>query len=199
MMKRKKKPAGRHREVTIVRVPKHQAERSTMKTTTRRRKVTTMALNFQKGIIAKAKAREALVEMTRLVLSYSDEKDAELACYKVLAETIEDTTGHQPQTVTAAFPRLSVAVQGGSDKYQKYIGHHVPSSFDEPPARLGRGWVLVHNHVRTHRTPSTRGFRAWWQRKDDSVEPCPCGWYDDRGTHYRMAAIARRMGLGTEE
>jgi hypothetical protein len=172
------------------------------KATTKRQKATTKASdierNLHKAIKAKPEARQALVKLMRLVMTYSDEKTAELACYQVLVEAVEDSIGHRPKTVTASAPRLSPSVHFASDKHHKYIAR-VPKRFDEPPVNSGPGWVLVHNHVRPHRIPAVRGFRAWWMRKQQGLEPCPCGWYDARGTHYRVAARFRQMGLGTEE
>jgi hypothetical protein len=87
-----------------------------------------------------------------------------------------------------------IIVHGPSMEPSVYV-KRVPKSFDSPPKA---GWVLVHNHVRSHRMPAARGFRVWWQAKNEKIEPCPCGWYFDRGTHYRVVAITRQE-LGFEQ
>lgn len=51
----------------------------------------------------------------------------------------------------------------------RYLSWHVPR-------RLAPGRVLVHNHVRPQVPLGRNGFRAWTQRRDDTLEPCPCDW-----------------------
>jgi hypothetical protein len=158
-------------------------------------KATDWEASLQEAINLKREAREALIKYFQLLESMGNEEKAELGCFQALEEAVETAAGHRPTIVVANAPRFSPSVQSGSTKYIS----NVPESFDEPPTKLGNGWVLVHNHVRPHRTPAVRGFRAWWERKSKEVEPCPCGWYDDRGTHYRVAVRWRKMGIGTEE
>ena len=62
---------------------------------------------------------------------------------------------------------------------------------DIPSEPLAEGIVLVHNHVKPHRTLSGRGFRAWTQALDNTLEVCICDWagMDLHGLeHYRIKA-----------
>jgi len=56
------------------------------------------------------------------------------------------------------------------------------------PADLTPGLVLVHNQVQPARRLGTRGFRAWEQKLDDTLERCPCSWMPELGVHYRVKA-----------
>jgi hypothetical protein len=60
---------------------------------------------------------------------------------------------------------------------------------------LPEGTVLVHNHVRPHRHLGMRGFRAWTQTFDDTLEVCHCDWAGvdlHRLTHYRVKRTQRK-------
>jgi hypothetical protein len=57
------------------------------------------------------------------------------------------------------------------------------------PHKLRKGRVLVHNSVVPARRLNWRGFRAWTQRLDDTLELCRCDWagVDLRGlAHYSV-------------
>jgi hypothetical protein len=59
------------------------------------------------------------------------------------------------------------------------------------PKSLAPGRVLVHNHVLPQIWLGLNGFRAWTQRLDSHLMPCPCKWAgaDLHGLpHYRMAS-----------
>jgi hypothetical protein len=61
------------------------------------------------------------------------------------------------------------------------------------PDDISAGQVLVHNHVYpVARRPGTRGSRCWLQVPDDRLEPCPCIWASELGTHYRVAGVVPR-------
>jgi hypothetical protein len=60
------------------------------------------------------------------------------------------------------------------------------------PRKIAKGRVLVHNHVIPvgfhkwlHNGAS--GFRAWTQKKDDSLTRCHCGWTDLPHYHFKGA------------
>ena len=53
-----------------------------------------------------------------------------------------------------------------------------------PDALPRDGRVLVHNRVRSTRRLGSRGFRAWLQPPDATLERCNCGWVPKLGPHY---------------
>jgi hypothetical protein len=58
--------------------------------------------------------------------------------------------------------------------------------------------VIVHNQVVPTRVLGSRGFRAWVQPMDDRIEPCPCEWARELGTHYRVTIVWKRIAEATE-
>lgn len=69
-----------------------------------------------------------------------------------------------------------------------------------PPYKL-----LIHNHVQPSRALWRGCFRLWLldtRRHDvDSVEPCPCGFAPELGTHYRVKGVwdeIRRVGTRSD-
>ena len=44
------------------------------------------------------------------------------------------------------------------------------------PVSVSKGRVLVHNHVRPQPLLGLNGFRAWTQRRDNSLTVCDCDW-----------------------
>ena len=65
------------------------------------------------------------------------------------------------------------------DQPVEYL-HGLIGSWEIPPDRF-----LVHNHVRPARRLGTRGFRAWFEAPNSSLEECRCGWAAELGGHYR--------------
>jgi hypothetical protein len=57
--------------------------------------------------------------------------------------------------------------------------HRVPASVPDD------GRVLVHNEAKPSHRMSSSDFRAWLQTKDDTLEPCRCGFASKLGVHYR--------------
>jgi hypothetical protein len=55
------------------------------------------------------------------------------------------------------------------------------------PERVPEGQHLVHNDVQPSRKLGERGFRAWLVSSAAGLEPCPCGWAQELGPHYRVA------------
>jgi hypothetical protein len=46
------------------------------------------------------------------------------------------------------------------------------------PRLIPAGRVLVHNHTRHSKVTKVNlnGFRAWYQKPNETLEPCKCGW-----------------------
>jgi hypothetical protein len=46
------------------------------------------------------------------------------------------------------------------------------------PRMIPGGRVLVHNHTRHSKVTKVNlnGFRAWYQKPNETLEPCKCGW-----------------------
>jgi hypothetical protein len=46
------------------------------------------------------------------------------------------------------------------------------------PRMIPKGRVLVHNHTRHSKVTKVNlnGFRAWYQKPNETLEPCKCGW-----------------------
>jgi hypothetical protein len=60
------------------------------------------------------------------------------------------------------------------------------------PRSLPEGKVLVHNTVIPQRDLGVKGFRAWTQEPDDTLEECSCDWagVDLHGLkHYRIRRV----------
>jgi hypothetical protein len=56
------------------------------------------------------------------------------------------------------------------------------------PAEIPPGRVLAHNHVYpVCRRAGWRGSRYWLADPSPELEPCPCGWAAELGTHYRVS------------
>jgi hypothetical protein len=58
------------------------------------------------------------------------------------------------------------------------------------PVSVPKGRVLVHNHVRPQPFLGLHGFRAWTQRRDNSLAVCDCDWAGVKlpvKVHYRVA------------
>jgi hypothetical protein len=72
---------------------------------------------------------------------------------------------------------------------KKYTTENMRYVRSIPRKPLLEGAVLVHNHVKPARHLGVRGFRAWTQTLDDTLEVCHCDWagVDLHGlTHYRI-------------
>jgi hypothetical protein len=52
------------------------------------------------------------------------------------------------------------------------------------PRMIPKGRVLVHNHTKHSKVTKVNlnGFRAWYQKPNETLEPCTCGWA--RLAHY---------------
>jgi hypothetical protein len=52
------------------------------------------------------------------------------------------------------------------------------------PRMIPKGRVLVHNHTKHSKVTKVNhnGFRAWYQKANETLEPCRCGWA--RMPHY---------------
>jgi hypothetical protein len=62
------------------------------------------------------------------------------------------------------------------------------------PRMIPVGRVLVHNHTKHSKVTKVNlnGFRAWYQKPNETLEPCKCGWA--RLPHYVVNRdIAARM------
>jgi hypothetical protein len=46
------------------------------------------------------------------------------------------------------------------------------------PRMIPKGRVLVHNHTKHSKVTrvNLNGFRAWYQKPNETLEPCNCGW-----------------------
>jgi hypothetical protein len=46
------------------------------------------------------------------------------------------------------------------------------------PRLIPNGRVLVHNHTKHSKVTKVNlnGFRAWYQKPNETLEPCKCGW-----------------------
>lgn len=46
------------------------------------------------------------------------------------------------------------------------------------PRMIPNGRVLVHNHTKHSKVTKVNlnGFRAWYQKPNETLEPCKCGW-----------------------
>jgi hypothetical protein len=46
------------------------------------------------------------------------------------------------------------------------------------PRMIPKGRVLVHNHTKHSKVTKVNhnGFRAWYQKPNETLEPCKCGW-----------------------
>lgn len=54
------------------------------------------------------------------------------------------------------------------------------------PRTAPAGRVVVHNHVRPTLKLGSRGFRAWTQVLNPTVEACRSGWAPSLVKHYRV-------------
>lgn len=62
-----------------------------------------------------------------------------------------------------------------------------PQYLRDVPKAVPAGFALVHNQVQPTRRLGLRGFRAWLApATTPTIEPCPCGWAPEIGTHYRV-------------
>jgi hypothetical protein len=74
-----------------------------------------------------------------------------------------------------------------------------------PKMRYGlrpwKDWVLVHNHVAhtVDMKQGVNGFRARRSPNNARIEPCPCGWRPDLGSHYRVRGMGRDHCISAEE
>ena len=84
-----------------------------------------------------------------------------------------------PVGITTAYAQIRTRVDPNHVQ-----GRTAPTAEDIPA-----GHVLVHNNVwHTTRTPhGIRGFRGWFQKLSDKLEPCECGWAGL--PHYRVAGL----------
>ena len=58
------------------------------------------------------------------------------------------------------------------------------------PHAVPEGSFLVHNTVQPTQRLGSRGFRAWLERSDATIEPCSCSWAAELGPHYRKRLAA---------
>jgi DNA invertase Pin-like site-specific DNA recombinase len=98
-------------------------------------------------------------------------------------------------------PRAEIAKQlgiGESSVYRvlaerkaaKLAAKHGMEYLVAMPKAVPAGSFLVHNGVEPTRKLGTRGFRAWLETTDATLDACDCGWASELGLHYRKRRLA---------
>jgi hypothetical protein len=85
----------------------------------------------------------------------------------------------------AAVRRFLLPPRRGLGKKMRQFG--MIAYFKKIPGTVPKRHVVVHNQIKPALPLRMNGFRAWLSlATNDRIEPCPCKWAPNLGTHYRV-------------